>query len=253
MISNAEILARAITDQVLLIDAGDNKTIGDLTNNDESHAIYNSWSYICIPLVQYIGNSGSISPSGSISMWGNISGSITNQSDLWSIIELISGSVVSEANSRIVGDSALYNSIILLSGSVVQNLLEKEDAVNKSNNPSLGNSVVLYPTQNAVKVYVDTQIASSASSTIDIENIGTGEGLIFKEVSGSVVQLKTLKAGSNIVLSNDAETITIHSTASGSVGESLFELDVEGDLMPILDIVVDDFYELDENNDIMPK
>jgi hypothetical protein len=38
----------------------------------------------------------------------------------------------------------------------------KEDDINKSTNTSLGSSDVLFPTQNAVKVYVDAEVASSA-------------------------------------------------------------------------------------------
>lgn len=38
----------------------------------------------------------------------------------------------------------------------------KEDAVNKSNTTTLGTSDVLFPTQNAVKTYVDTQINANA-------------------------------------------------------------------------------------------
>ena len=52
------------------------------------------------------------------------------------------------------------------------------------------------------------------------ENIGTGEGLVFKELSGSVVQLKTLKAGTNIILENNENDITINSSGS-SVGSFL--------------------------------
>lgn len=40
-------------------------------------------------------------------------------------------------------------------------LLLKEDKVNKSTNTNLGNSDVLYPSQNAVKEYVDAQVATA--------------------------------------------------------------------------------------------
>ena len=42
----------------------------------------------------------------------------------------------------------------------------KENSSNKSNSTSLGTSDVLYPTQNAVKAYVDAQTTSDASSTV---------------------------------------------------------------------------------------
>ena len=44
---------------------------------------------------------------------------------------------------------------------IVPGLANKEDVANKSTNTALGTSDVLYPTQNAVKSYVDTQVASA--------------------------------------------------------------------------------------------
>ncbi|SKB86000.1 beta strand repeat-containing protein, partial [Maribacter arcticus] len=47
---------------------------------------------------------------------------------------------------------------------VTAGLAGKENIINKSNIETLGNSTVLYPTQNAVKVYVDTEIADIVTS-----------------------------------------------------------------------------------------
>ncbi len=41
---------------------------------------------------------------------------------------------------------------------------DKEDVANKSDDTALGNSVALYPTQNAVKTYVDATVAGAAQS-----------------------------------------------------------------------------------------
>ena len=60
----------------------------------------------------------------------------------------------------------------------------------------------------------------STGSITDVSNIGTGEGLVFKELSGSVVQLKTLKAGTNIVLNNDSNEITVNTSSSIRLGDS---------------------------------
>ena len=60
----------------------------------------------------------------------------------------------------------------------------------------------------------------STGSITNVSNIGDGEGLVFKELSGSVVQLKTLKAGTNIILENNENEITINSSGS-SVGSFL--------------------------------
>tara|TARA_R110002051_G_scaffold43769_1_gene89319 strand:- start:2131 stop:6144 length:4014 start_codon:yes stop_codon:yes gene_type:complete len=45
----------------------------------------------------------------------------------------------------------------------------KENLANKSNNVTLGNSTVLYPTQNAVKVYVDNVVGGSAQTIVSAD------------------------------------------------------------------------------------
>jgi hypothetical protein len=52
----------------------------------------------------------------------------------------------------------------------VPKLAEKEILTNKSNNTSLGTSSTLYPSQNAVKVYVDARVASTAADFTEIHN-----------------------------------------------------------------------------------
>ena len=57
----------------------------------------------------------------------------------------------------------------------------KEDAINKSTTTTLGTSNVLFPTQNAVKTYVDNQvsngIATNVSGIVEIANGGTGSSV----------------------------------------------------------------------------
>jgi len=133
-------------------------------------------------------NEITISASGGVSeaLWGQITGSLSNQTDL-------------------------YNELITLSGSIVN----RELLTNKSTDTNLGTSDILYPTQNAVKTYVDNNIPASSSVTT-ASNIGLGEGEVYSGSSGSVLQFKTIKAGTNITVSNDTNEITINSTASGS-------------------------------------
>ena len=51
-------------------------------------------------------------------------------------------------------------------------LATKENAANKSSTPTLGTSDVFYPTQNAVKTYVDTQVASATIPDADATTKG---------------------------------------------------------------------------------
>ncbi|RRQ47796.1 hypothetical protein DZC72_15645 [Maribacter algicola] len=80
----------------------------------------------------------------------------------------------------------------------------KEDVSNKSNETTLGNSTTLYPTQNAVKVYVDTEIAdivtSGGSDPINEQN------LTF-EVAGGELRISDI-AGTLAVPLTDIDTNT---------------------------------------------
>jgi len=61
----------------------------------------------------------------------------------------------------------------------------------------------------------------SSGSNTTASNIGTGTGEVYKQKVGDVLQFKTIKAGNNITISNDANEVTINSTASGSTSGSL--------------------------------
>ncbi|MFA5398661.1 MAG: hypothetical protein WC346_21785 [Methanogenium sp.] len=184
MATDVEILARLITNQVLTIDAGAGRNIGDLTNNDASGSIYTSWLKICEPLVPWINTHGSGS-SGSGSIWGLITGNIEDQTDL-------------------------YNELTTLSGSIVN----RELLINKSSDINLGTSNTLYPTQNAVKTYVDNNISASSSVTT-ASNVGVGEGEVYKEKVGNDLRFKTIKAGSNIILTNNSDEVLITAVSGG--------------------------------------
>jgi hypothetical protein len=100
--------------------------------------------------------------------------------------------------------------------------------VNKDNvdtNITLGTSDEKISTQNAVKTYVDS-IASEKASTAS--NLGSGEG-IFSSKSGTNLQFKSLKAGSNVTISSDSSEITI--AASGGSGGMSNPMTTSGDLI----------------------
>ena len=56
---------------------------------------------------------------------------------------------------------ALQNTVATNATNTTAALALKENAANKSTTTTLGTSDVLFPTQNAVKTYVDTQVAAA--------------------------------------------------------------------------------------------
>lgn len=61
-------------------------------------------------------------------------------------------------------------------------------------------------------------ISGEAGASVTGNNIGTGEGEVFKEIVSDEIRLRTLKAGSNVTISTDTDEVTIN--ASGyALGE----------------------------------
>ncbi len=95
-------------------------------------------------------------------------------------------------------------------------------------NPSATN-VRLYPdtADGILKVKKSTGSVVSLESTGDITaaaNVGTGTGQIFRDKTGSQLNMKTLLAGSNITLTNNANDITVASTGGGGAGVDVLPL-----------------------------
>ena len=170
----AELLAQKITESILKQDAGAGKTIGDLTENDKSGYIYNSWLNICKPLVQYLGASGSVS--GFI-LWGSILGSISDQTDLYEILTTLQNV-----------DNNLQNQITLVSGSLVT---EIQNRINADNN---------------LQSQINQLVISGGISTG--ENLGSGEGIYIGNF-GSILRFKTLKGSGSINVSTIGNEIII--------------------------------------------
>ncbi len=91
----------------------------------------------------------------------------------------------------------------------------KEDSSNKSTVTTLGTSNVLYPTQNAVKVYVDNQIATATIS--DATTIMKGKLQLAGDLGG------TAEAPTVPGLANKENTITIGTTSQYWRGDKTWQ------------------------------
>ncbi|MFN5930529.1 MAG: beta strand repeat-containing protein, partial [Sphingobacteriales bacterium] len=83
----------------------------------------------------------------------------------------------------------------------------KEDIANKSTNTALGNSDVLYPTQKAVKVYVDEQVLVGA--TPDATNAVKGKVLLAGDMTGTADLPRIANAAVTTAKVADASITTI--------------------------------------------
>lgn len=83
----------------------------------------------------------------------------------------------------------------------------KEDNSNKSDNASLGTSDTLYPTQNAVKTYVDTAIGS-LSTSLFVQATNTSPADATTQYFGSAPRGMLTTANRNLQISRVAQIIT---------------------------------------------
>lgn len=140
-----------------------------------------------------------IGSSQTSTIWGNVSGDITNQLDL---VSYISNSTVSNANTLDGHDSTYFAT----SGDV----------------PTAGAG--LSETSNEFNVNVDdTTIGINGSDQLYVknavsaaENIGSGEGQSYAGTSDNTLQFRSILSGDRITVVQSDDTITISST--GGVG-----------------------------------
>jgi len=62
---------------------------------------------------------------------------------------------------------------------------------------------------------------ASTGEANDLVNVGTGEGLIRRDKTGVNINVKTIKAGSNITVVNNPDDITISTTAQNNTGTNI--------------------------------
>lgn len=117
--------------------------------------------------------------------------------------------IVRRTDTSISGAAWLQNSLssatdkAVTPGAVNTAVNAKEDISNKSTTTTLGTSNTLYPTQNAVKTYVDTKVAENNYNTTEV---ATGNLWI----DGKMVYRKTVNIGSlpNNTVKNVAHGVT---------------------------------------------
>src|SRR5690606_29138603 len=99
-------------------------------------------------------------------------------------VKLANGAVTPDkiANGAVTGEKIAIDAVTTdkilddavteekIANSVMDIILSKEDIDNKDPNVDLGISNTLYPTQNAVKMYVDSRIADGSETIIDATN-----------------------------------------------------------------------------------
>ncbi len=76
-----------------------------------------------------------------------------------------------------------------------------------------------------------TSIAASGGAVTGAANLGTGAGTISAGVSGSTLQLKTIKAGANVTITNNTNDITIASSGGGGGGSGTLAGDSDVDIV----------------------
>lgn len=88
----------------------------------------------------------------------------------------------------------------------------------------LGNVTITAPINDHILKYsggtwINGTITTGETNTAS--NVGTGEGLIFKQKSGVDLQFKKIKQGSNITVTNGTDDITIDATGGNPFNQSL--------------------------------
>jgi hypothetical protein len=98
----------------------------------------------------------------------------------------------------------------------------KEDKINKSTNVSLGTSDELFPTQNAVKTYVDGKIPVDYSKVVYVNSTGPSTATIFDLNNPPTTNDNSLKTDvNNLYIGSDASTWVYKTSPAGYVTKTI--------------------------------
>lgn len=85
---------------------------------------------------------------------------------------------------------------------------------------------------------LETAVESAGGEANTASNVGTGEGGVYKQKNGTDIELRTIKAGTNVTVTQNADDITIAATDTGEAntasnvgtGEGVFKQKTGADL-----------------------
>jgi gas vesicle protein len=149
-------------------------------------------------------------------------------------------------SSSLIVDADITNATIsnaklatISSADTAGNIVVRDGSGNFATNMITINGTVTNPTDVATKAYVD-----ASSSAVTGANIGAGTGLIFRDKTGSTLNFKSLIQGSHIVITNNANDITLATDAtSANTASTIVARDASGNFsageVSMTDAVID--------------
>ena len=120
-----------------------------------------------------------------------------------------------DANFIDMGTSQFWSVPYALSSGTTSGINGKEDVSNKSTSTTLGRSDVLYPTQNAVKVYVDATVSSGAP---DADNTIKGKLRLAGDLGGTADLPRVPSLALKAPINNPTFTGTVSGITKAMVG-----------------------------------
>jgi hypothetical protein len=130
---------------------------------------------------------------------------------------VLTNDIVAEAAARTAADVTLTNDIAAEAAARTAADLLKENTANKSTATTLGTSDVLFPTQNAVKTYVD---ASTSAGTTGLNNEAAIRAAADLVLTNDIVAEAAARTAADVTLTNDIAAEAAARTAADLLKEN---------------------------------